>query len=934
MDFNPHFIRSSLPYLRLGGSDKIKPLALFNKLQHPIKSLHMMTNATHQTLCFCLLFSLQVLLPVKILAQDAVSIAFGENLMYSLNTTASDTAFSSPVVGPGDVLFFKIDSDGLQVKVELFAPGAATPDTTISGSFNDDIELIYPIPAGHPTGAYILLVSNIGIWTGDDCITLQRMNEPPTALHLECEATKDGNLACDSDVRAFKYLVEANTLSRIVVNGGFAPEVWVCAPDGSIIQYGAEGFNEQLILDSIPATETTCYYVFVSDDAAQWAGDFSISYTTILGECASVVLESNADTNEYCEGDTLMLSATSILDNTTYIWSGPNDFVSTDDTIYIYGLTPGQAGLYEVTASSPGVCDSKAARNIIVHALPEVTALSEEDGALCDGESLSLSVVTNASSPKTCYWEGPNFTSTACLASIFTADVEDSGTYTIWVTDSKGCTNTDEVEVIVNPLPMAVISSPADGQVCTGETLVLNVTTDVDEASYEWTGPNGFMSTLKMPSIEDVTSVYQDYYYVTVTNNITGCEGQGFDFINVRPVPSGFITGDTVICQGESTELFAFPSSGVSYEWNTGDEARIITVNPVATTTYTVTVTNTYTCKDVASVEVVVNALPTLEVSPEIAEIKACESGEIATLCLTSNAQNPQYSWAVDGIGMEGQCIFVEYEPSSSAQYVGVVEDGITGCMSNTITVPVTIVALPNVEILANPDIQLCDGAGFTLCAESDATNPTYEWIGPNNFMSNVICAAQNDVANDDSGAYEVTVTSNTLGLQCSSTNSVILEIGMPLQCDLEVLSDSIQAIASGGFPPYTYTLMPGGQMNTTGLFENVSDGSYYIDLMDDNGCEFTSSEIAVVGTSSLIAESGIKVFPNPSDGLVHIYCTKLPEEDMQVSILDVSGQNVQTFPLKDKQQTIDLSGLPAGVYWLRLADTRRAEAIKLVLTR
>ena len=867
------------------------------------------------------------------IAQNAAPIAFGENLIYSLETTASDTAFSSPVVGPGDVLFFKLASDALQVKVELFAPGANTPDATISGAFNNDIELIYPIPEGHPTGAYILLISNIGIWTGDDCITLQRMNEPPTAVHMGCEATKESTLPCDSDIKAFKYLVEANALSRIVVEGVFAPEAWVCASDGSILQYGAESFNNQLVLDSIPAPETGCYYVFVSDDAAFWAGDFSISYTTLLGECASVVINNNISIDELCEGDTLMLTAASTLDDIAYSWTGPNDFISNEDTIYIYDISPDQAGQYEVTASSPGICDSKAARNVVVHALPEVTALSDpEEGALCDGEALGLSVNTNASSPKTCYWEGPNFTSTACIASIFQTDLEDSGIYTIWVTDSKGCTNRDEVEITVHPLPMAVISSPADGQACMGETLVLNVTTDSIDASFSWTGPNGFMSNLKTPSIENVSSANQGYYYATVIDNITGCEKETWDFINIRSVPNVNIFGNTEICLGESTNLTASGSSGDDYDWSTGDDASMITVSPESTTTYTVTVTNNFGCEGVESTDVLVNDLPSIGVPPENAIIEQCEGEGTTVICLASNAQNPDYSWTFNGIVMEGQCVFVEDDASASGIYIGEVTDGQTTC-TNEIVVPVTIAALPNVDILATPDIQLCDGSDFTLCAESDATNPSYEWAGPNNFMSSIICASQNDVTNDYSGGYHVTVTSNTSNLQCSNTASITLEIGLPLQSDLEAIPGGIQVSCTGGFPPYIYTLMPGGQMNTTGIFEDIGDGSYYIEIVDENGCEHTTDEIAVVGAPSIIAESGISVFPNPSNGFIHIYCSSGLKESVQANILDAAGQNIKSFRIKDKQQTIDLSELPAGVYWLRIADAHRAEAIKLVLT-
>ena len=65
------------------------------------------------------------------------------------------------------------------------------------------------------------------------------------------------------------------------------------------------------------------------------------------------------------------------------------------------------------------------------------------------------------------------------------------------------------------------------------------------------------------------------------------------------------ISGNTVLCSGESTTFTASEAS--SYSWSNGSSNASITVSPTATTTYSVTGTNSQGCVDSASITVTVN---------------------------------------------------------------------------------------------------------------------------------------------------------------------------------------------------------------------------------------------------------------------------------------------------------------------------------------
>ncbi|MBK8624342.1 MAG: hypothetical protein IPN86_01800 [Saprospiraceae bacterium] len=96
--------------------------------------------------------------------------------------------------------------------------------------------------------------------------------------------------------------------------------------------------------------------------------------------------------------------------------------------------------------------------------------------------------------------------------------------------------------------------------------------------------------------------------------------------VTVNPLPTPSITGDNVICNGESTTLIA--AGGSTYVWSNGATTATITVNPSATTTYSVTTTDANGCQGSTSMTVTVNPLPT----PSITGDNIICNGESTTL--------------------------------------------------------------------------------------------------------------------------------------------------------------------------------------------------------------------------------------------------------------------------------------------------------------
>jgi len=75
------------------------------------------------------------------------------------------------------------------------------------------------------------------------------------------------------------------------------------------------------------------------------------------------------------------------------------------------------------------------------------------------------------------------------------------------------------------------------------------------------------------------------------------------------------------------------------------------------------------------------------------------------------------------------------------------------------------------------------------------------------------------------------------------------------------------------------------------------------------------------------------KVFPNPSNGLIWIDFGRPLDAEMRVSLLNTSGQLLQSSVLAagTDRRSLDLSGLPTGMYWIRIDNKTGAGTQRVV---
>jgi gliding motility-associated-like protein len=161
--------------------------------------------------------------------------------------------------------------------------------------------------------------------------------------------------------------------------------------------------------------------------------------------------------------------------------------------------------------------------------------------------------------------------------------------------------------------------------------------------NYQWSGPNGFQSSLSSPLLQNLQNTDAGLYTVILTAD-NGCSVTDSFQLNIFPGTTVSTATLYNICEGTSVNLSATGSG--TYEWtpSTGLSNAFIP-NPVASPRdsieYKVVLTNMYGCKDSAQVVINVYKKVVVNAGPD----KVILVGDTALLNGSVKGTAVNYSW-------------------------------------------------------------------------------------------------------------------------------------------------------------------------------------------------------------------------------------------------------------------------------------------------
>ncbi|MCB0482511.1 MAG: T9SS type A sorting domain-containing protein, partial [Flavobacteriales bacterium] len=534
------------------------------------------------------------------------------------------------------------------------------------------------------------------------------------------------------------------------------------------------------------------------------------------------------------------------------------------------------SGLYKTTVRNSYGCEatSNAIQVTAYPATPVPSLLLTGDSVLCAGDSATLS--TNLSSGL--LWSNG--------ATSVSTKIGSSGSYRVMYTEANGCTSYSKYQsIVVNSVPATpVITANGPLVFCDGGSVLLSSSVG---ANNKWSNNDTNVS---------ISVTTSGSYAVTVKNTF-GCAKTSTPVTvikNSKPTkPSLLVTGDTVLCQGDSVILSTANGSGLL--WSNGPT----TASQVVKTSgfFSVTKTDGNNCSSTSrQVQIKVNPKPSIpaitasgattfcqgnnvlltssssvgniwSTADTSASVLVASSGNYSVKvrnqfgCETSSANQvvtvnpiptkPQLTLVGDSVFCSGDSAQLSTNYSTglswshggSASNVTVRNTGFysvtytngNGCASTSRVQGIVANPNPSIPTITNTGaLTFCQG-GSVLLTSSSATN--------NKWSSN---DTSNSILVSTSGNYSVNVR-NQFGCEASSANVFVKANQNPAKPTLLVTGDTTFCQGDSAIIQSSYTTgIVWSNSSTTPLVVAKNSGFYSVTYTDTNNCSATSKSLRI----------------------------------------------------------------------------------------
>ncbi len=557
-----------------------------------------------------------------------------------------------------------------------------------------------------------------------------------------------------------------------------------------------------------------------------------------------------------CQGQSgVSYSVPAISNANSYIWTLPNGASGTSTTNNITVNYSNTAPSGNITVKGQNSCGLGTASTlaITVNPLPETAGNISGNATVCQGQNnvtYSTPTIANATTYTWTLPTGATGTSSTNTITVNYNNTASSGNITVKGQNTCGSGVSKSMAITVNPLPVAAGSISGITTVCQRQTNVTySVPVITNATSYVWTLPTGATGT------SSTNSITVNYGISAISGNITvkGQNSCGMGtastltiIVNPLPSPSGNITGNITVCQGQNNVAYSIPTitNATTYIWTLPNGATGSSLTNTITVNYSSSASsgiimvkgqNSCGIRDTAQLAITVNQLPGIAGSIT-GPLKVCKGSDSITYSVSNIANALTYQWTYPA-GFSGNSISntLKLAVSSNASSGNITVKGVNSCgQSNTSSLTLNTFTPP----IANSgnDTAVCRGNTVVISAalSSGSTPLVYNW---SNLGTNISYTV-NPVS---SQSYLLTVT-DTNG--CSSKDSLSLTIyQLPVAFagnDTSICAgDSIliKATGSTGYPVLTYNWNNGLGNTDSVKVSPAATTSYILTVADGHSC-------------------------------------------------------------------------------------------------
>ncbi|MEN8201258.1 MAG: gliding motility-associated C-terminal domain-containing protein [Bacteroidota bacterium] len=536
-----------------------------------------------------------------------------------------------------------------------------------------------------------------------------------------------------------------------------------------------------------------------------------------------------------------------------YSWKGPAGFTASSEDI-----SDLRAGNYKLSITDGNGCtyDFPNVATIQEPPLIVVNYISQQD-ILCNGESTgSIEIDASGGVPPLIFrWTNSSGTTVS-------TDEDPTGlpadTYSLTVSDANGCTaDYPDLATLTEALPLQSELTGTD-VTCFGDgngtisVSALGGTSPYEYSNVGETGPyqSGTTFTSLGPGIYTVWT--RDANLCISTATITILEPEEIKVVDET------ISGD-ILCSGDATAQISIElvSGGVPpymYSINGGVDfypTSIFTNLPAGS--YQTVVRDASGCTAMGKENVISEPAPLQIGAYSQVDISSCYDALEGAISITATGGTGSITYTLDGsiTNTTG-----EFQNLAGGSHYISMEDA-NGCTLDT------TVFLLNPSAIVFTDLSITnvtgcfgDASGVVHASASGGTgNLSFSLDGglfqSSGTFSGLIAGTYTMTLKDESDCTLDTVFSIT---QPEGISSVYTRV-TPISC-AGANDGSIEALGSGGTPPLSYTLTPGGITNNTGLFPALAPDTYSVHIRDSEGCIGMDTIVTLTDPPSLVINS------------------------------------------------------------------------------